>query len=70
MECDLKVNIELKQRVHTGSAPGADLVTEQDPDLRIAIRLLPKMNEPILKTVPGSSKIEESALGCLKMRAQ
>ena len=70
MEHDLQINIELKQEVHTGSTLGEDLGTEQEPDLRIAIRFLPEMNEPILKTVPGSSKIEESALEHLKTRIQ
>ena len=42
MECDLRVDIELKLEVHTGNALGVDLGTEQEPGLRIAIRLLPQ----------------------------
>ena len=70
MEHDLRVDIELKLEVCTGNALGVDLGTEQEPSLRIAIRLLPKMNGPILKTIPVNPKIEESALEHLKMRIQ
>ena len=68
VECGLRVDTELKLEVHTGNALEVDLGTEQEPGLRIAIRLTPKMNGPVLKTVSGNPKIGGSALECLKAR--
>ena len=47
-----------------------DLGTEQEHDLKIAIRLLPQTNKHILKTVPKISQAEESALELLRARTQ
>ena len=68
VECNLRVDIELKLEVRTRNALGVDLGTEQEPGLRIAIRLTSEMNGPVLETVSGNPKIEESALECLKAR--
>ena len=51
IECDLEVHIEFEPEVHTGNTPGVCLRTRQEPKLKIIIKLIPKMNRPIPKTI-------------------
>ena len=68
VECNLRVDTELKLEICTRNALGVDLGTEQQPGLRIIIRLTPKTKEPILRTSSGNPKIGGSALECWKMK--
>ena len=51
-----------------GNILGVDLGTEQEPGPGITVKLAPKMNGPILKTIARNPKIGGSALGYLKAR--
>ena len=55
---DLRVDTDLKLKVHTGNVLGVHLGTKQEPSPGITIKLAPEMNGPILKTIVRNPKIE------------
>ena len=68
IECDLEVNTEFEPEVHTGNTLRVGLRTGQEPKLKIIIKLIPKMNRPIPRTISGNPQIRGSASRHLKMR--
>ena len=51
IEHNLEVDTEFELEVNTGNALGVCLRTGQEPKLKIIIKLIPKMNRPIPKTI-------------------
>ena len=66
IECNLEVDTEFEPEVHTGNTLRVCLRTGQEPKLKIIVKLIPKMNRPIPKTISRNPQIRESASGCLK----
>ena len=56
VECDLEVDTEFEPEVHTGNALGVSLRNGQEPKLKIIVKLIPKMNRPIPKTITRNPK--------------
>ena len=54
IECDLGVKTELEPEVYAGNVLRVGLRTGEEPKLKIIIRLTPKMDGPIPRTVSGN----------------
>ena len=67
IEHDQETNAEFDPEVITGPTLKIGLRISQEPRLRIIIKMIPKMNRPIPRTISGNPQTRGSTFRCLKM---